>query len=357
MNLRLAAHAPFPWLNIITGIIFGRKKSLTNPAKSPRRRGFKFPRSLSITKEGKWYIAVLIAIGIGAINTGNNLLYLVVAVMLSFIVISGIMSESTLKGVTVSRKLPSRAFKGAPAHVQLKVKNYKKILPSFSFTIAEIPITGLKTIDAYFLKVAEHGEAVKNILYTFENRGQYVLEGVKIITRFPFGLFIKSKEETASDELIIYPSINSPLKRALITAGEPQGRGQTRKKGKGVELYNLRDYTVGDDARHIYWKSAARTQKLLLKEFEIENEKKVMVVFDNYTAADATAFEHTVDEAASAINHFISLGFSVGLKTLGAELQPKTGRPQLYAALKILALISPVASKGAGKCSVRVQSA
>lgn len=357
MNLRLATHAPFPWLNIITGIIFGRKKPLTNPAKSPRGRGLKFPRSLSITKEGKWYIAVLLAIGVGAINTGNNLLYLVVAVMLSFIVISGIMSESTLKGVTVSRKLPSRAFKGAPAHVQMKVKNYKKILPSFSFTIAEIPVNGLKPTDAYFLKLAEHGEAVKNIHYTFENRGQYVLEGVKIITRFPFGLFLKSKEELAPDELIIYPAINSPLKRALITAGEPQGRGQTLKKGKGVELYNLRDYTVGDDARHIYWKSAARTRKLLLKEFEIENEKKVVVVFDNYTAADAVTFEHTVDEAASAVNHFINLGFSVGLKTLGAELQPKTGRTQLYAALKTLALISPVESKAGGKCIVRVQSA
>ncbi|MBW2401796.1 MAG: DUF58 domain-containing protein, partial [Deltaproteobacteria bacterium] len=42
-------------------------------------------------------------VGFAALNTGNNLLYLVLSLMLAFLVLSGVMSESALRGIRVRR--------------------------------------------------------------------------------------------------------------------------------------------------------------------------------------------------------------------------------------------------------------
>ena len=71
----------------------------------------RFPRTLEFTKEGARFVILLLVIGFAAINTGNNLLYLIVAMMLSLIVVSGLMSESTLRDITVKRTSPPRLQK------------------------------------------------------------------------------------------------------------------------------------------------------------------------------------------------------------------------------------------------------
>ncbi len=46
-------------------------------------------RTLQLTQEGLGFIVILFGVGLGAINTGNNLLYLILAMCCSFIVVSG----------------------------------------------------------------------------------------------------------------------------------------------------------------------------------------------------------------------------------------------------------------------------
>ena len=62
-----------------------------------------FPRKLKFTKEGKILIGITLGIGFAAINTGNNLMYLVLGMLLSLMVVSGILSELSLRGVVVER--------------------------------------------------------------------------------------------------------------------------------------------------------------------------------------------------------------------------------------------------------------
>ena len=170
-----------------------------------KKRGkMKFPRSLSVTKEGKWYIGILLIIGVGAINTGNNLIYLVVATLLSLIIISGILSESTLRGVKVERRLPQTAFKGSPARATLRISNTKKRVPSYSFLAVEMDSSGT---NAYVLKLGPGEAADIPVEYTFQRRGLTTLSGVRITTRFPFGLFTKGKKEFVRDEILVLPSV------------------------------------------------------------------------------------------------------------------------------------------------------
>lgn len=306
----------------------------------------KFPRSLKVTREGKFFIGVLLLIGVAAINTGNNLLYLVVATLLSLIIVSGVMSESTLRGVAIKRTFPRQVYKGSPALARVHVENRKKILPSFSFKVIEAGDDTVKAEPAYFLKLGPAGRAEKSVRYTFMRRGLYRLEGLKISTRFPFGLFIKGKEEEAFDEVLVYPSIKDINVAESLTGLGSWGVDASSKRGEGTELYSLRDYAFGDDSRLIHWRSAARASRLLVKEFEKEQERKAVIIFENFSSDEAAAFEEAVDRAATLADRFINTGWSVGLRTLDSEIKPSKGPGQLSKILHTLALITPLAEKG-----------
>lgn len=344
MNLRLAISVPLPWLTILAGRLYpGAKLRGRPPQRLPR-----LPRSLKITREGKWFIGVLLIVGLAAINTGNNLLYLVVATLLSLIVISGILSESTLRGISVKRVLPNHVFKSIPVPVKLRVVNHKKHFPSFSFCVNELAPVGVTAEGPYILKLDPGATVEAPTTYTFTRRGVFTLTGLKISTRFPFGIFLKGKEETTSDEVIVYPSIKPVREVASAAIYHGPGPQEKSRRGAGTELYNLRGYTLADNSRFIYWRAAAKTGELFIKEFVRETEKKVLIVFNNYSTEGAEdLFEETVDEAAGVIKHFIDRGYSVGLKTLDTEIGPGPGRGQLLKLLRILALISPSSAPAA----------
>ena len=60
-------------------------------AEGRRRRRRRLPRQLKTTREGKLLIAITLGLGFGAINSGNNLLYLILGMLLSLIVLSGVL--------------------------------------------------------------------------------------------------------------------------------------------------------------------------------------------------------------------------------------------------------------------------
>ena len=72
------------------------------------------PRALRATRAGWCFIAIIFGVGFAALNTGNNLLYLVLALMLAFLVLSGLLSEASLRGLRVERHLPRELFALAP---------------------------------------------------------------------------------------------------------------------------------------------------------------------------------------------------------------------------------------------------
>src|SRR3990172_1988785 len=75
------------------------------PTPSPRRRQPRFARSVKVTSVGIRYLLLCLAVGLAAVNTGNNLLYLLFAMMLSLILVSGILSERTLRSLSALCRL------------------------------------------------------------------------------------------------------------------------------------------------------------------------------------------------------------------------------------------------------------
>src|ERR1041384_3538605 len=92
----------------------------------PWWRRLRPPRRLSFTREGRIIVILSAGFGFPAINTGNNLLYLLLGWLLSFIIASGILSEMTLKRLVVERLPPPRVFAGEPFLMEVVIENAKQ---------------------------------------------------------------------------------------------------------------------------------------------------------------------------------------------------------------------------------------
>ncbi len=86
---------------------------------------------IKITKAGWIYIGLTIFLGVAAVNTGNNLVYLIVSAMLSFMGISGFFGRKNIDKLQIEPEFPEEIYAGVETPVRIVIKNQKRFLPSF----------------------------------------------------------------------------------------------------------------------------------------------------------------------------------------------------------------------------------
>jgi uncharacterized protein (DUF58 family) len=308
-----------------------RAGSLTAPARAVPA----WKRRLSFTPLGRWYVALTIAIGFAAINTGNNLLFLVLGLLLSSIIVSGILSETSLRAVRVERRLPISASVGADALVALIARNLKPRAPSVGLTVREKG--GDVTGRGLFLVLGPGRSEEVSYRFTPSRRGIHRFTQLEVATRAPFGLFEKARPLSAPAELIVFPRRISPPPlepRQLAREGE----SSTGRVGHGLEMHALRDYRPGEDARSIHWRSSARAGKLIGIDREQERRRQVCVVLD-HRRATGPELERAVERAAALFERELDGGAEVSLALCGDRLPAGSGERHRVAGLTRLALL------------------
>ncbi|HET9623638.1 MAG TPA: hypothetical protein VFP84_19835, partial [Kofleriaceae bacterium] len=211
-------------------------------------RRWRPPRRLSFTREGRIIVILAVGVGFAAINTGNNLLYLLLGWLLSFIIASGILSELTLRQLTVDRRPPARIFAGEPFLMEVVIKNGKPNRASYSIEVEDLRAGQPADKRCFFLKISPKSAQVAAYRRTPARRGRDRHTGFRIATRFPFGLFEKSREVEAEGELIIYPAVD-PVRLPPEEPGRRNGGTSANGRGGGDETWALRPMRDGDDPR------------------------------------------------------------------------------------------------------------
>ena len=322
-------------------------------------RYFKPNRRLRPTREGVWFVLLSLAIGFAAINTGNNLLYLVMAMMLSFIIISGVLSEISLRKVGVERSFPSHLFALTPFEARVTVANNKRFFPSYSLLVPARPPTksggaGGKEPNqekgCYFVKVPPKTRSTLSYPFVFESRGLKPLSGLILSTRYPFGLFVKWLTIPSREEVLVYPYV-ADLKQEPARAANLLGHLPTFEKGPGSEFHGLRDYIEGEDLRLVHWKTSARAGRLMIREWEREGLNQVALILDNLLPegegnAFALRLEKAVSLAASLAFYFIEENYYVRLLTRSDQTPWGRGPDHLWTILELLALLSATKDEG-----------
>ncbi len=287
-------------------------------------------------------------IGLAATNTGNNLLYLILAMMLSFLAISGMLSEQTMRHVRARREIPRRLFAGTTAPVGVSLANGKRRLPSYALHLSETdPGSGMERAH-FFLKIAARSQDTWQYTLAFPRRGWHVFPGLRLFTRFPFGLFSKISRPLLMEPVLVYPAIR-PLTPNEIPAVLDPGSRERPRRGHGAGLYNLRPYRPGDDPRLIHWKTSARTGDLVLKETEDEDRPRLRIaIADPAPEAPASAVEADISYAASLAAHALRRGTHVQLATPEGVTEFGQGESHLDRILERLALYArPAAPRSA----------
>jgi len=300
-------------------------------------------RRLQFTREGKYFVALTLGIGFAAINTGNNLLYLVLGMMLAFIIGSGVLSDVSLWSLEVRRHGPDRIFAGRPFLMGIDLTNTKRQFPSCSIEV-EDQLTG-QSLDkkCYFLKVPSGRTQHTSYRHTFERRGLYRFSGFRVSTKFPFALFRKSTTEPSPGEVVVFPAIHPLLPPAGYCAATGE-RADGRLDRRG-EFYALRVYMGGDDPRDIHWRKSARLGHLVIRQHEAQLGRRIAIFFDNHhldsspTPQELTREERAVSQAASLAAHYVRVGYVVRLVTRTASVGPGVGQSHLTEILRTLALL------------------
>lgn len=302
-------------------------------------RRFPRRRSTSLTTEGLYFLLFTLAVGIAAINTGNNLFYLLLAMLLSIILMSGIAAESCLRRLEFHRHLPDLLFVDEPATATLVVKNGKSWLPSFSLKLFDVNEGADIARGVVVPQLLPGSSRLLSYPLVATRRGRLRLDGIRVFTAFPFGLFLKKAYYPVEGMLLVCPR-PKPLTDDVLNELQVAGQEHAiHRRGYGNELYNIRQYHAGDDSRNIHWVTTARTAKLMVRETEAENHRRAAIQL-SLLAPDSHdhVFEEAVAFTASLVHHLAARGYHLKLTAGSASSSFGQGETHLLALLRILAL-------------------
>ncbi len=366
-------------------------------ARNAGREAAQMNLPFEFTTGGAVMIVLLLVVGFSAWNTGNNLLFLVLSLLVAAMIVGFFAGSICLKKLDVKMRFPETIFAGEPTPIIVSLGNRKRLFPAFS-VVADVrgkereqsiaapelhailpkfiadrmsrSPTVRKTL-GHFVYVARKETVENKIDYTFTNRGRFLIKNFELSTRFPFGFFRHRRRLPAREtELVIFPKVE-PFQSLSGEVPLDAGRLTSNKRGLGQDLLALRDYQPNDDLRRIDWKATARSRHLTVREFAAEDERRVTVIFDRYVADDeknklslrdklsaeqsgkgsvtSKRFENGVTITASILTHFSDELAEFRLVIDGETTGFSSGRSHLYEALKQLAIVAPADSESEPK--------
>lgn len=289
-----------------------------------------FPRKLVLTRDGKWIIAIALLLGIGAVNTGNNLLYLVLSLLISVITISGILSEWTLRNVKLRRAYPTELVVDQPTLLRVEVDNAKRA-GAFNLEIGELVDEELLATRAGYVLHLPGGEKGQCFVVARPlRRGPLETGGLRISTRYPFGFARKSRIFEEPTRFVVLPAVGE----VDLDARGLGGRGdihRSRKAGFGGEFRGLRQARQGDALRDIHWKVSARRDRLIAREWEAEASRLVVLHFAHLAPddlhdpildphLDPQVLDRACTTVAGIADVLLTAEMSVGLRTLQGQV-------------------------------------
>lgn len=329
-----------------------------------------------VTGVGIGYVVCIVLLGIAALNTGNNLLYIIVAAMLAAILVSGVASAVSLRDLELDVRVPEHVFADRSTLGRILLRNPRRWLPAFSVQVAALKSeksarhwrwvqstfafppgrpperqwlrlpdrklsrksdpTALPPIfegSVYFPYLSARAELKMDLDLRFARRGRYQQENFALRTRFPFALLTKIRRVPLVREIIVYPSVE-PTDDFFEVLPLITGEFETFIRGRGYDLYRIREYMPEDSARHVDWKATAKSGSPKVREFSREDERKLRIVFDNPGPGIVRdqAYENAVALAASLSWHFSGENADTSFVAQGYD-----GDPDIYRFLAYLA--------------------
>jgi len=284
---------------------------------------------ITLTRQGWWYLGVTVGVMVAALNTGNNLFYLLLSLLLTFLVLHGVLAEWNLRRVVVTRRLPADAFAGQPAAGALRVRNTRRWLGTYGLTVEELDGGALS---AHALLVPPDGEVVLPADWVFPERGPTELTGLRISSSFPFGLFHRARVRTLPASLLVWAApLQGGVDRGVMARGSVSE--DERRAGGAGDVLGVREYQHGDDLRRVHWATTARSGRPMLLQRSRLTASEVVLRLPSPTPN----LEDAVSRATGETLRHLREGRAVGLELGDRRIPPGSDHRQRRRLLDALA--------------------
>ncbi|MFZ0739498.1 MAG: DUF58 domain-containing protein [Candidatus Acidiferrales bacterium] len=309
-----------------------------------------------LTREGIVYLGVILILVLAAVNTGNNLLFLILACLLAGILISGVLSRAVLSGIEFKLELPEHIFAEQPLLSTIELRNEKEIWPSLSLRVLgegnEKGPAQILARPVYFPYISRKSAVRQTVQLVFPKRGVYRQDAFGLRTKFPFGLFEKTRRVDSPIELVVYPHVE-PAEQTYEILPLISGEMASNYRGRGNDLHSIRAYQPTDSARFVDWKLSAKTGSLKVREYAREDERRLMLVLDPFVgpprnalgklaeAEHETRFERAVSLTASIAWYFQEINAVMQFRTDRISTPMAPAGEIIYDVLRELAVIEP----------------
>lgn len=298
-------------------------------------------------------------------GTGRTFFFNLAYVFGGLLLISYLWAWSSVRWLVISRKTRSRrAQVGRNLNEVFAVKN-TSILPKLWLEVRDH--SDLPGHRASHIVPALGGRSTYrwDVSTPCLTRGEFRLGPITLLSGDPFGLFLSPRRVDATSRVIVYPATVSvdkfELPMGALSGGEAQRR---RSHYVTTNAAGVRDYVPGDSFNRIHWRTTARRDRLVVKEFEIDPLVDIWL-FTDFSASSLveapgiqrigqtgaviptsggippSTEEYAVVITASLVKHFVeqerALGFAA--YTPNREIhQPERGNRQLTRVLETLAV-------------------
>lgn len=315
------------------------------------------PRRVVPTRAGLFALAAPLVLGLAAVNASNNLLFLLLGAALGAIVLSGVLSERNLRGVTVDVRAVGPVHAGEPARLLVTFQRAPWAAaedPAYGLTVRErkgsVLLSGLRRYDENDPGLFVHvplvaGESATRLgRRTFEARGSARLGPAELTTRYPFGLLVKARDVAVDVEVLVRPR-RVPVPRALA---EPRGLAadgdDAASRGLGFDLYGLREREERDSVHRVHARRSLALGFDVVIETDGVERPMASLGIANVRGADPQAFERALEVAQAVLMAWDERGFAVGLVTADRAYPPLT--TSLEGLLDVLARLELVDASG-----------
>lgn len=308
------------------------------------------------TKKNYLLFIITFSIFLGS-RLGNRLMIIFGVTMLSVFIIARICSARLFNRINIDREHYPRCFEGNSLEVELSLR-----------TDSAFPIFMLEVIDTF---PPGNEYRIHNLIpYKFDrknhfsvqyrdvctrHRGLYVLGPIYLKASDPLGIFSQTIEGKIFTNLLVYPQALDLQSFKVLWRGTlfHVGLETLLKSGKSEEFIGLRDYQRGDNLNMIHWRSSAKHQKLLVKDFRENVQTDVAVFLDLFRLShsglgDITTTEYIIKAGATVARASVELGHFVEIFGLGENLEHITSGGGINHIINILDRLTFFKAKGEG---------
>ena len=262
-------------------------------------------------------------------NTGNNLLFLIVAALLGFMAVSGIIGWLNIRNFRLRLTTPDEIYSGRETLFTIHLENRRRLFPSFLLR-ASILGSG-----ADFPIIEQGKDCSASLLVRPAGRGRKTAGSCAVSSIFPVNFFVRFTHLEPAETFIVFPEPRRTPAAGGSQAREKDGAMETGQRGYEGDVAKIGEYTGAEPQKLIHWRLSAKHENFKVKEMSLLSEEPVVL---DVAQLPGGSLEERLCHGVYLINRLIRQNRPVGLKLDGKVIPPAVTRMHRLSLLRELAL-------------------